>query len=88
MIIIFAFFAFASAEEHQITAQEDETFTIELASNPTTGYMWKFLEPEARSNGFPLIFQYICVNNQLQASQVLFLINSFRTSNQLKKVRC
>ena len=51
MFIIFSLVSSFFALEHEVTAKEDELFTIELASNPTTGYMWQFLEPETRSNG-------------------------------------
>ncbi|KAH7830443.1 putative Chagasin family peptidase inhibitor I42 [Monocercomonoides exilis] len=41
------------AEFRTLTKKEGETFTIEFPSNPTTGYIWKFNEPQ--SNEEPIL---------------------------------
>lgn len=46
MLLVLLLFSSFMAEIHTMRAKEGEEFTIELASNPTTGYMWKYLEPE------------------------------------------
>ena len=46
MIVLFALLSLCFADIIPISAKVGEEFSIEMASNPTTGYMWKYIEPE------------------------------------------